>query len=78
MGIAAQKAGWPFEEARATVEKHMTATPPRRVAKLVVDVVGPAGLDAAAQAALEKAGETCPVRLSLSESIEVVTRYTWG
>lgn len=77
MGIAAQKAGWPFDEAKATVEKHMTTTPPRRVAKLVVDVTGPGGLDPAAREALEKAGETCPVRLSLSEAIEVVTRYEW-
>ncbi|NUP04824.1 MAG: OsmC family protein [Polyangiaceae bacterium] len=82
MGIEARKAGYDIDGMEAAIEKHMTAAPPRKVAKLVVDVSVAADkaakLDAAARAKLEQIGETCPVRLSLSEAVEVVTNYRWG
>src|SRR5690242_8407032 len=57
MGISAKKAGQDIDGTKASVEKHMTAAPPRRVAKLVVDVTIPsdkaAKLDAAARSSLE-------------------------
>lgn len=81
MGIAAQKDGTSIDGTRALVEKHMSVEPPRRVAKLVVQVTIPAEraklLDAAARAQLESVAERCPVRLSLSAETEVVTRYDW-
>ncbi len=78
MGIRAQKEGWPDVPMRARVEKHMTSEPPRRVAKLVVSVTveEPAsGLHPDQKQALVLAGETCPVRLSLSPAIAVETSY---
>lgn len=82
MGIAARKEGLGIEGMTATVEKHMTTAPPRKVARLVVAVAlpGPKGeaLSSDARALLERAGETCPVRLSLSEAMHVETSYAWG
>jgi putative redox protein len=82
MGILAQKSGWSLAGMSGSVEKHMTALPPRRVAKLVVAVALPAStaalLDADAKKALVQAGETCPVRLSLSDLVDVQTRYDFG
>jgi putative redox protein len=81
MGILARKEGLDIDGLLATVDKYMTVSPPRRVARLVVEVTLPidqgARLDASQRAALEAAGETCPVRLSLSESVAVETSYRW-
>jgi len=82
MGITAKAGGLDIDGTRASVEKHMTTSPPRRVARLVVSVQVPEerarGVDAEARAKLERAGETCPVRLSLGEQVEVQTSYRWG
>lgn len=81
MGILARREGLDIDGLLATVDKHMTVSPPRRVARLVVEITLPAAkgalLDTARRAALAEAGETCPVRLSLSDSVAVETRYRW-
>lgn len=82
MGIAARKHSLDIDGMSAEVDKHMTTELPRKVAKLVVRVSlagdKAAKLDAAARALLEQAGETCPVRLSLSETMTVETSYAWA
>ncbi len=82
MGIAAQKRSLDIDGMTAEVDKHMSTEPPRKVARLVVRVSLVGGkadaLDAEARAFLEDAGETCPVRLSLSETLTVDTSYAWG
>ncbi len=82
MGIHARREGWALEGLTARVEKHMTTAPPRRVAKLVVGVTLPdpaaRGLSADARLALVATAESCPVRLSLSDAVEVVTSYDLG
>ena len=65
MGIVAERHGWSLEGASARVEKTMTSTPPRRIAQLTVWVELPAGLDAQQRALLQRAAESCPVKLSL-------------
>ncbi len=81
MGIHANKSGWSIEGTSAHVEKHMAASGPRRVDRLVVSVRFPGAvaqhLDATARLALEDVAEHCPVRLSLGENIAVVTRYAY-
>jgi putative redox protein len=82
MGIAARGAGQNIDGTRVSVEKHMTTSPPRCVAKLVVSVEVPAeraqSIDADARTRLERTAETCPVRLSLGAQVEVQTSYRWG
>jgi putative redox protein len=80
MGILAQKRGWDVAGTRLHVQKEMTKTGPRRIARLGVRVAFPAGsaaLGADARAALEHAANTCPVRLSLLDGIEVPIEFVW-
>lgn len=82
MDIAANKTKKSLAGTRGSVEKHMTTSAPRRVARLVVELAVPASVaaafDATERAALERVGETCPVRLSLGQDVHVDTRYVWG
>ncbi len=77
MGIAAQRDGVALEGTTIAVEKHMTATPPRRIAKLVVRFTMNTGVPPARRAALEHAARTCPVLLSIHPDIVVEHTFTW-
>jgi len=80
MGIVAKDRGYPIEGAKIHVKKHMTAAPPRRIARLAVRIEMPAataGLDEAARHDLEHTAHTCPVRISLLDAIEVPIDFTW-
>lgn len=82
MAIRARERGIELEGTRAHVKKHMTTTPPRRIARLVVEVTVPrevaAQVDAPTRELLERAAHTCPVRLSLLDAIEVPIRFDWS
>lgn len=79
MGIRAKREGWAIEGSSASVEKHMTSEPPRRVARLVVTVQMRApGLEEASKSTLIEVAESCPVRLSLGENVTVTTNYSWA
>ena len=69
MGIVADRHGWALEGCSARVEKTMSSEAPRRIAKLTVWVRLPAGLDEKQRAVLQRAAETCPVKVSLEGSI---------
>ena len=80
MGIQSKKRGWAIEGTKVHVQKHMTPSPPRRVAKLPVRVEmgkGGAALGDAERRDLEHAAHTCPVRLSLLDGIEVPVEFVW-
>lgn len=82
MGIAARKKGFDLEGTRVHVKKVMTTEPPRRIARLEVELTIPAEVasraDAATRAELEHVGHTCPVRLSVADAIEVPIVFRWG
>jgi uncharacterized OsmC-like protein len=80
MGIVAKKRGLAIEGTRVHIEKHMSASPPRRIARLVVRLVMPEvarSIDAEGRQALEHAAHTCPVRLSLHDTVEVPVEFAW-
>jgi putative redox protein len=77
LGIVAQRDGIVLDGATAAVEKHMTATPPRRIARLVLRVAFPAGIPASARAKLEKAAHSCPVALSLHPDVAQDITFTY-
>jgi putative redox protein len=81
MGMTANKFGWDVDGIDVRVEKHMTTKPPRRIERLVVQFTVPeavkARLDTEARHALEHAANTCPVRLSILEAIEVPVEFGW-
>ena len=76
MGIVADRQGWNLEGASARVEKTMTTNPPRRIAQLTVWVELPAGLEPQQRALLQRAAETCPVKLSLEGSVPMELHWS--
>lgn len=78
MGIAARRKGLELPGMTASVRKHMTTEPPRRIAKLEVDVTIPLPADHPERAFLEAAARGCPVHRSLHPDTEVVETFTWG
>ncbi len=82
MGIAARAKGFDLPGVRVAVEKHMTTTRPRRIARIEVAVHVPASvadkvsLDDRDE--LERVAHECPVRLSLRGAIEVPVDFHWG
>ena len=80
MGIVARKHGYALEGTRVHVKKTMTATKPRRIAELAVEITLPksATLSVAGnRTALEQEAHQCPVRLSLLDAIVVPVRFDW-
>lgn len=78
MGIAAAKRGFELTGATLDVQKHMVATPARRVGKLDVVLRVPSEPDAALRAELEHAALNCPVALTLAGNVELPVRFEWG
>ena len=81
MGILAQQRGYRLEGTRVHVKKLMTASAPRRIARLTVDISLPkSATDSVTddgRADLERAAHECPVRLSLLDAIEVPVAFAW-
>ena len=78
MGIVADRHGWNIEGTTVSVGKEMTAEAPRRIRRLEVLIVGPAGLDDSVRKTLEKAAHSCPVLLSILPAIEVPVEFRWS
>ena len=72
LGIQANKNGWNITGTHATVEKIMSATPPRKIAGIRVKLTFPttAPKDEETRATFKKIAETCPVGLSLHPDLK--------
>ena len=81
MGIVARRKGWNLDGIALSVDKHMTAEPPRRIARLDVAFSIPrsvaAALDAEARQELERVAHTCPVALSLHPDVKLNVQFGW-
>lgn len=77
MAIKAPKEGIPFHGAKGRVTKEMTATPPRKIASLSVDLEMSSGLSRTDRMRLEEIARTCPVALSLSPVVEIAMRFSY-
>ena len=77
MGIVAERKGWNLEGLRVDVEKEMTSEPPRRIARLSVQIHLPLRLEGADRELLEKAAHNCPVLRSLHPDVQIVTIFHW-
>ncbi len=62
---------------RAIVRKHMTATAPRRIEKIEVNIEVPLPDSHTARETLEEAALKCPVALSLHPEIEKAVTFDW-
>ena len=76
MGIVAERHGWSLEGVTARVEKTMSSETPRRIAQLTVWVELPAGLEPQQRALLQRAAETCPVKVSLEGAIPMELHWS--
>jgi putative redox protein len=76
LGIVAERHDWPLQGATARVQKTMGAEAPRRIALLEVWISLPVGLSEQQRAVLRRAGESCPVKLSLEGAVPI--RLHWG
>lgn len=77
MGIFAQRHEVDLTGATVTVLKDMTATPPRRIAKLTCDLRLPLPESHPLREALERTALTCPVHQSLHPDVEKPIRFHW-
>ena len=78
MGIYAEKNGIDLGRTTARVLKEMTAEPPRRIAKLTVEIAVPLSADHPRREAIERAAMSCPVFLSLHPEIEKDVHFSWN
>jgi len=78
MGIAARTLNIEIAGATATVEKEMTAAPPRRIQRLAVRIHVPHSPSPADREKLERAAHTCPVHKSLHPDVQIPIEFTWG
>lgn len=78
MGIAANKYKVDIQGTRMRVEKAMSTTPPRRIARLEVIVDIPYTFEPEIQQGIERAALTCPVHESLHPEVEQIIRFNWG
>jgi putative redox protein len=75
MSLYATRSGIPLEDVTFSVEKHMTAELPRRIARLVTAFRIKSTCSDADLQRLVNAGKTCPVKRSLSPDVVVEETY---
>jgi putative redox protein len=76
IGKAGDRNGWNVEGTRIVLQKEMVADPMRRVGRIIVDIYLNQAFDDKDMRTLTNAVTTCPVKLSISDQIEVpITFY---
>jgi putative redox protein len=78
MGIIARAIDVDLSGATATVEKEMSATPPRKINRLSVSIRVPRTTSPENQQRLENAANACPVKKSIHPDIETPVQFVWG
>src|SRR4030095_2373461 len=71
MGIAAEGRGVELKGTSCRIEKHMSTDKPRRVVKLVAEIVFPAGIPLDKRGSIEGVALHCPVAKSINPDIDV-------
>ncbi len=77
MGIFAQRHDIDLSGMKLKVTKEMTASGPRRIARLAVDIWIPCPSNHPQREALERAALSCPVHHSLHEEVEKPVEFHW-
>jgi putative redox protein len=78
MGIVAKRHQLDLSGATARVTKEMSATAPRRIARLAVEIHVPREFSAENKTRLEQAALTCPVHHSLHPDIDSPVTFRYG
>jgi uncharacterized OsmC-like protein len=77
MAIVARRDQVALEGLTIAAEKHISATPPRKVARAVLRFAMPAKIPAERRAVLERAAHGCPVALSLHPEVVVEVSFSY-
>ena len=78
MAIVARKHGVELDGLRYEVTKEMTATAPRRIARLTATIWLPAIARKGPEGVLDHAANHCPVHLSLAPEVEKRVELQWA
>jgi len=78
MGIVAEREKVNLSGLRITVQKEMSADPPRRIARLVTRIEMPTGLTEQQRAKLEKTAHTCPVHQTLQGKVDMPIEFVYA
>lgn len=76
IGLLAERSGWDVTGTTMCVQKEMVADPIRRVGRLVVDIHIPIELSDKDLTVVENTVNTCPVKMSISDRIQVPITVT--
>jgi len=77
-GIVARREGLVIDGAVAVIEKIMTTVPRRRIGALPMRITFPAGIPLERRALLEETARTCPVAISLDDSIDLSIEFGYA
>jgi len=77
MGIVAEREKIDLADLRITVQKEMSAEPPRRIARLITRIEMPKGLTEQQRAKLEKTAHTCPVHQTLQGKVDMPVEFVY-
>jgi putative redox protein len=77
MGLYARRQGFSIDGATVRVLKEMSATPPRRIAKLTVEFTVPATVPAEFRQRFEEAALSCPVHKSMHPDIQMPVTFRY-
>jgi len=77
IAMYAERNGFSLDGAKASVEKHMSTTAPRRIARLPVVVILPGSVPSEWREKIERVGHTCPVHASLHPDIDAPITYRY-
>lgn len=77
MGIVAKRHDINFTGAKVRVRKEMASAPVRRIAKLTIEISGPASISEPNRLILERAAIGCPVTKSLHPDVQTGVVFHW-
>jgi putative redox protein len=77
IGIAGQRKGWNLAGMRINVDKEMSATPPRRIDHLAVELWMPVVLQDEDRTLVETIAHACPIHASLHPDVRVTCTIHW-
>jgi len=78
IGIQAKSIPLDVTGLKVEIEKHMTKTPPRRIAQLDIKMMMPAGIPEELRPRLIRAAEACPVKQSFRDDTVINLQWFWA
>jgi uncharacterized OsmC-like protein len=78
LAIKMQEGRFPTVQMRTEVQKIMSAAPPRKIDKIILDVYVEGPLAVEDRKAFEAVAHSCPVALTLGKEVEIQARFHYA